>query len=161
MLHMVPSQLEEKLDQEIDQNRDKNIILIFGDCHARMNNYESNPNIQRIQGINCCEILLGDEKYRKMRKQGAFILLPEWAERWKEAFVEHLGFSDEELAKEFMREMHNKIIYIDNGLYKIEDSVLEEIVQFTGLPLEIHEENNIQFGELIKQKLGSKHDRDG
>jgi len=138
MLHMKPKELQILLDAKIEEYQNFRIILMFGDCHARMVDYEKNPNIVRSQGINCAEIILGSEKYRKIRRDGAFILLPEWTERWKEAFVDDMGFKTSKMARPFMKEMHKKIVYVDTGFQAKNDALFEEISDFLGLPIEIY-----------------------
>jgi hypothetical protein len=147
MLHMYPKKLQELLDVKIKENSHYKIVLVFGDCHARMVDYEKNANIIRTPGINCCEIFLGSDDYRKVRKEGAFILLPEWAARWKEVFVDYMGFKDAKSTTEFMTDMHKKLIYIDTGHRKVNNPLLNEISKFVGLPLEIHRSS---IGELEK-----------
>lgn len=138
MLHMVPKELQTVLDVKIEEYKASNIILAFGDCHARMIDYEKYPNITRTPGINCCEIFMGTEQYKKTRKEGAFILLPEWADRWKEVFMEYMGFKKPKELNEFMKDMHKKLVYVDSGLQPVNEKLLDEIAGFTGLPLEIY-----------------------
>jgi hypothetical protein len=147
MLHMYPQELQKLLDAKIEEFKNFRIILMFGDCHARMVDYEQNKNIVRTPGINCCEIILGSEKYRKLRKDGAFILLPEWADRWKEVFIDYMGFKTSKAVKPFMKEMHKKLVYVDTGLHKTNNSLFNEISDFIGLPLEIY---NSSVDELEK-----------
>lgn len=151
MLHMYPQQLKEDLDSKIKENSHLKIVLVFGDCHARMVDYAQNKNIVRTEGINCCEIFLGSSDYRKIRHEGAFILLPEWAERWKEVFVDYMGFKNSKSTKQFMTDMHKKLIYVDTGYTKINKPLLEEIAEYVGLPLEIHTSSIVELEKkLIK-----------
>ncbi len=145
MLHMYPKELQELLDMKIEEFNKFKIILVFGDCHARMVDYEKNTNITRTPGINCCEIFLGSEKYKKVRREGAFILLPEWADRWKEAFIEYMGFKTSKPAREFMNDMHKKLVYVDTGFQETNNEQLKEISEFLGLPIEIYKTS---IGEL-------------
>jgi hypothetical protein len=153
MLHMHPKQLQTLLDAKIEEYKNFRIILIFGDCHARMIDYEENTNIVRTPGINCCEILLGKQKYRKIRKDGAFILLPEWSERWKEVFIDSMGFKTSKAIKPFMAEMHEKIVYVDNGLVEKNNPLLSEISDFLGLPLEIYPSTTTELETVIKSLI--------
>lgn len=137
MLHMKPQQLQELLDAKINEYSNSKIILLFGDCHARMIDYESNPYIVRSQGINCCEIFLGHDKYNKLRKDGAFILLPEWSVRWREAFVDYMGFGNAKSTSLFMNDMHKKLVYVNTGFQAINQPLLDEVSEYFGLPLEI------------------------
>lgn len=149
MLHMYPKELQTLLDAKIEEHKNFRIILMYGDCHARMVDYENNPNIVRTPGINCCEIMLGSEKYRKLRRDGAFILLPEWADRWKEAFIDYMGFKNSKSIKPFMGEMHKKLVYIDTGFQKKEHTLFDEISDFLGLPLEIYNSSIDELEEVI------------
>jgi hypothetical protein len=138
MLHMHPMKLQELLDKTIAEYPNHKIVLLYGDCHARMVDYQKNPDIVRSQGMNCCEIMLGTQKYHELRKAGAFIILPEWAERWRVAFVDYMGFTNSKSASLFMNEMHHKLVYIDTGFQTIANTVLNDMSEYLGLPLETY-----------------------
>lgn len=137
MLHMKPGELEKKLYEENKKlsAENKNVILLYGDCCPFMNKFEEKPNVKRTEGINCIEILLGKERYRKLRKDGAFFLMPEWTLRWEEVFKFELKL-DGDIAKEFMREFHSKIIYLDTEQIEIPYKQIKEIKEYTGLNVE-------------------------
>lgn len=153
MLHMHPKQLQTLLDAKIEEYKNFRIILLYGDCHARMIDYEEKTNIVRTPGINCCEIILGKANYRKIRNDGAFILLPEWSERWKEVFIDSMGFKTSKAIKPFMAEMHNKLIYIDTGLVEKNHPLFNEISDFLGLPLEIYPSTTIELETVIQSLI--------
>lgn len=153
MLHMYPKELQILLDAKIEEHRNFRIILLFGDCHARMVDYEKDANIVRAPGINCCEIILGTEKYKKLRRDGAFILLPEWADRWKEAFIDYMGFKTSKAIKPFMSEMHKKLVYVDTGFQKKNNPLFEEISEFLGLPLEIYTSSINELENVIDRLI--------
>lgn len=136
MLHMQPVELKKVLDDTLNVYKDDRILLLYGDCHARMLDYEKNPNIIRSPGINCCEIVLGSEKFHALRKEGAFILLPEWIDRWEEVFVDYMGFNNAQTAQEFMNEMHSKLVFVDSGLQDRSRLPINEISNYLGLPVE-------------------------
>lgn len=137
MYHMHPVQLEEALKQKLHPTEIKaeRTVLIFGECHAHMDTMEKRT-VARTRGMNCIEVILGKERYRQLRKEGAFFLLPEWAERWRQVFVEELGLNEGN-ARMFMKEMHQKLIYLDTGVTPVPNQLLLEIAAFTGLPVEI------------------------
>ncbi len=153
MLHMYPKQLQTLLDAKIEEYKNFRIILMYGDCHARMMDYEENKNIVRTPGINCCEIILGTQQYKKIRSDGAFILLPEWADRWKEAFIDYLGFKTSKAIKPFMSEMHKKIVYVDTGLQEKNSTLFNEISDFLGLPLEIYSSSINELEKVISRLI--------
>ncbi len=153
MLHMQPKQLQTLLDAKIEEYKNFRIILMYGDCHARMVDYEENTNIIRTPGINCCEIILGTQNYKKIRNEGAFILLPEWADRWKEAFIDYMGFNTSKAIKPFMAEMHKKITYIDTGFQENNNPLFNEISDYLGLPLEIYSSSVDELEKVIKSLI--------
>jgi len=137
MLHMVPDQLETRLTQIIqdEQRQGHDVVLGFGDCCARMLELQTEAGVARTQGINCCEILLGRDHYRALRKEGAFFFLPEWAHRWREIFEKELGLNSAN-ARDLMRDMHTRLIYLDTGLVPIPSHDLQAASEYTGLPWE-------------------------
>lgn len=138
MLHMVPEHLEAQLKEAIqkEQAQDHEVVLGFGDCCARMLELQSLQGITRTEGINCCEIILGKEPYRLLRREGAFFFLPEWAHRWREIFEHELGLNPTN-ARGLMREMHTRLVYLDTGLVPVPEQAMAAASDYTGLPWEI------------------------
>ncbi len=136
-LHMEPSKLESHLTPllEGELGEGKSVILAYGDCHAHMADLGGRPCVARTAGINCCEILLGRDIYRKGRREGAFFILPEWAIRWQEVFKTLLGF-DRDSMEGMMQDMHSKLVYLDTGLVPIPAGDLDEFSEWCGLPWE-------------------------
>jgi len=134
MLHIYPEKLKEHINNaisKIDLKREK-IGIIYGECHP----FIDDNLYKRTNGINCIEIFLGSRLYKQLRKEGCFFLLPEWTLRWKEIFQVELGLS-KNIAKSLMREMHKKIIYIDNEDIPVPYDKLKEISDYTGLIIEV------------------------
>ncbi len=140
MLHMVPERLETRLQAALATAREEapeaTVVLAYGDCCGHMEELEQEPGTRRTEGINCCEILLGSETYRALRREGAFFLMPEWALGWKKIFVNQLGLLGP-CAREFMREMHSRLIYLDTGILPVPEAELAEASAFLGLPVEV------------------------
>lgn len=136
MLHMMPALLACRLEETLAGKDRRKVVLVYGDCHPRMFEFRSGGDICRTVGMNCCEIILGREKYRELRDNGAFFLLPEWTERWAEVFQQSLGFNAD-TAKVFMGEMHTRLIYLDTGIIPVPHKALQTAAEFCGLPVEI------------------------
>jgi len=140
MLHMVPAKLEVRLSEALGsaraQDPERDVVMAYGDCCGHMDTFEAEPGTTRTEGINCCEIILGRAAYRKLRKEGAFFLMPEWALSWKQIFLGQLGLLGP-CAKSFMQEMHSRMIYLDTGLVPIPHAALQEASEFLGLPVEV------------------------
>jgi hypothetical protein len=140
MLHIHPERLTSSLESilESELNDGLRVVLIYGDCCARMTSLETLPGVVRTPGKNCCELLLGSEEYRRLSKEGAFFLIPEWARRWKEIFAQELGLNRDN-ATSLMREMHRKLVYLDTGLEPVPENALQECAEYCGLPCEVRQ----------------------
>jgi hypothetical protein len=137
MLHMNPAKLEQEIGRVLESGQNDKFLILYGDCHPRMHEMQERENVSKVTGINCCDILLGRETYRKLQKDQAFIFLPEWTLRWREVFTNELGFENQEVAQAFMREHRKRLVYVDTGVVLVPDKTLQEISEFFGMPVEI------------------------
>jgi hypothetical protein len=135
MLHLVPERLEARLSELLSRAREagERVVVAYGDCCPGMG--ELSRGAPRTEGLNCCEILLGRAEYRRLRREGVFFLLPEWARRWRHIFATELGLS-EETARLFMRDMHTRLVYLDTGHEPVPRTDLEALSAYVGLPWE-------------------------
>jgi len=160
MLHMEPAKLEKAMDSAIHRYPDNKYLLLYGDCQPHMHEMNDRKNTSKIAGMNCCEILLGKDTYRKLQREKAFIFLPEWALRWREIFTKELGFDKPENAKAFLKEHLDKMVYIDTGITQVPNQVLKEIREFFDMPIEVM---SISL-DIFKLKIDNalhKFDQDG
>ncbi len=136
MLHMRPDLLQERIDALLGQHSADKVLFIYGDCTHRIMELCRKPGFAKTAGINCCEILLGREEYRRLRKSGAIFFLPEWTLRWRDVFERELGFAGGRGAEDMLREVHSHFIYLDTGVLPMPGSVLDEISRELGLPMQ-------------------------
>ena len=148
-LHMNPQQLEKVLGKIAKPD----CLLCYGACHPHMTEQQNEGLIHRVYGLNCCEIYLGTETYRKLRREGAFFLLPEWVQKWEHIFKKILGFSDSKLASEFMNEMHSKFIFINTGISPIPMDTLDAVSLYFSLPVEIINTDLVHLKNAIAEGL--------
>lgn len=137
-LHMHPEALQTALSSAIEESLGKyqKIILVYGDCHPYMYDAYDEKRVTRVKGINCCEIMLGRDTYRRLRKQGVFFVLNEWAHKWNEIFVDEMGLTDK-TAPPFMNSMHTGIVYLDTGLLPIPYETLAAMSAYFDLPYRV------------------------
>ncbi len=156
MLHMCPPTLENLLKEKLKtpNNPNTTIVLVYGDCSAGMSNLSENYRINRINAINCAQMLVGKNHYKELMKQEAFILLPEWASRWKEIITQELGLN-EKVAKDFMRETRKKIVFLDTGLVPVPTQELAKLSLYTGLPCQIEQTELTHLLSYMKDALAS------
>ncbi len=138
MLHMRPDKLASRLEAQLREDilHDHRVLLIYGDCCTQMDDFTTRPGVVRIRGNNCCDLLLGRERYRQLSHEGAFFLLPEWANRWRHIFSVELGLNRANAAG-LMGEMHRKLVYLDTGVLPVPEDDLNECSQYCGLPWQV------------------------
>lgn len=112
------------------------VLLVYGDCHPRMQSLVVHPRVARVRGTDCFEIVLGETGYRKCRRENAFVILPRWAEHWRAMVTRGLG-GEVEPIRYFMRETHSKLVYLKT-LPDTEppEEVLDAMSDHVGLPWE-------------------------
>ena len=132
MLHMDPSRLETVLKEKLTKTKDIT-VLVYGDCCPEMTQLADRPGIGRVEAVNCYQMLLGQERYREMMRKEAFMLLPEWAHRWKEVIQWELELS-ETVARDLFKEHRRELVYLDTGLTPIPEKEIKECSAYTGLP---------------------------
>jgi hypothetical protein len=137
MLHMRPGALQENIDGLLEAHRPERVLFIYGDCTPRIIELCRQPGFAKTQGINCCEILLGREDYRRLRRAGAFFFLPEWTVRWRDVFERELGFAGGRGVEDMLREVHSHFLYLDTGVAPVPGQTLSEISRELGLPMSV------------------------
>lgn len=142
-LHMKPQLLKEVLGNKLKPQ----CVVCYGKCEPNLDQNPGQNKIIKTEGLNCVEILLGRTLYRQLRKEGAFFLLPEWTHKWERVFKELLGLADSELARQFMNEMHTKMIYVNTGILPVPRETLNNIREYFAIPVEIID---IDLSELEK-----------
>jgi hypothetical protein len=135
MLHMTPELLDRQLAGLLAAGRaeGRGVVLAYGDCCPHMLDYQDAPGTARTEALNCCELILGRDRYHALRREGVFFLMPEWALRWRHIFEEELGFTPGN-ARSLMGEMHTRLLYLDTGLVPVPTEALEQAAEYAGLP---------------------------
>lgn len=152
--HMRPEALHDHLQEVIQQERQSGyrILVIYGDCSAHMGAVTSGDDIVRVTGVNCGELLLGKQRYKTLVKDGAFFLLPEWAERWDELLMRFPGM-DTELTRHMMRDSNSSLVYVDTGVRPIPHTALHDCSTFFDLPYSVEKVTLDHLLEVIRNGL--------
>ncbi len=137
MLHMRPNLLQDRIDSLLELHAPDKTLFVYGDCTPRIVELCRKPGYAKTEGINCCDIILGHEEYRRLRKAGAFFFLPEWTVRWRDVFEFELGFPGGRGAGEMLREVHSHFIYLDTGVMPVPSTLLDEISRELELPMSV------------------------
>lgn len=158
MLHMDPPKLEAKLTAALIQRVDKTgrLVLVYGDCTARMLNLVRSFQVGRINVINCAQLLLGRDRYRQLMHEEAFIVLPEWARRWEYIMKSELGLS-QEVAHGLMGENRGVLVYLDTGLLPVPEQQLAQFAAYSGLPWRVESITlDCMLATLLDAEAGAK-----
>jgi hypothetical protein len=159
MLHMRPAALQERIDGLLAGQDRKKVLFVYGDCTPRIVELCRRPGYAKTAGINCCEILLGRDEYRRLRRAGAFFFLPEWTGRWRDVFERELGFAGGRGVEEMLREVHDHFLYLDTGVAPVPEDTLKEISMNLGLSMSVLPVGLSRFEENINTALETLHVR--
>jgi diguanylate cyclase (GGDEF)-like protein/PAS domain S-box-containing protein len=153
-LHMYPERLQTELESLIQEERSSGaeVLLVYGDCSTRMADLTVRRGIVRTAGTNCGEIFLGKARHKELVKSRAFLLLPEWAERWKEILLRLPG-ADAELARTIVRDLHSRFVYVDTGVGPVPHETLRACSAFFDRPHEVLEAGAERFENTIRQAV--------
>lgn len=151
--HMKPAKLSGVMGDVLRSIDTKPVLAVYGDCHPEIKKMQTDGDILKLKGVNCVELLLGSELYHKYRKGGTFFFLPEWTLRWKDLFIDQLGFDDQKTAGDFFNDMHSRFIYIDTGIIPVPQKTLDEISHYLSISIEVIHINLDQLKKNILSTL--------
>lgn len=161
MLHMDPPRLDGILSAAMDGMEEEDAVLAYGDCCPYMREIASRRGAARTSGMNCCEIYLGPERYRQLRRERVFFLMPEWAARWKHIFITELGLITSDLARDFMAQSMRRAVYIDTGAVPVPSDLLAEFSGYTGLDVTVEATGPEHFAEALTRALADIREATG
>lgn len=135
MLHMVPEQLQATLETALGRPGPAGgrLVVVYGDCCGRMLDLVRQFRVGRVNAINCAQALVGRARYRELMHRQAFMLLPEWARRWRQITQVQLGLSAA-VARDLMGDHRAELVYLDTGLAPVPHAALADCAAYTGLP---------------------------
>jgi hypothetical protein len=155
MLHMAPPLLEQTLRSTLQQHPQHCcLVLVYGDCCSRMLDLVRDYRVGRVDAINCAQLLVGRERYRQLMREGAFMVLPEWALRWQEIMQTELGLS-RSVARDLMQENRSVLVYLDTGLTPVPELQMAAFAEYTGLQWRVE---RVALDHLLALLLAAEQD---
>ena len=138
MLHMNPPLLESTLREALkrDAGGAHPLVLVYGDCSARMLDLVRQFRVGRADAINCAQFLLGKKRYRELMREEAFLVLPEWGTRWEEVMKDALG-PNPVTARGVLQENRGVLVYLDTGVVPVPHRTLADFSAYSGLPCRV------------------------
>jgi hypothetical protein len=152
-LHIVPAELQTLLDSILAYERSagRKVLVAFGDCGDRLVEQCRDPDRRRLPIVNCCEALVGNARYRELRRGEVFAFLPEWSGRWRPLLAQSLA-SDEQTLRGIFRETNRAIVFIESPQAETPGETKREIADFFGLPTS----TELVTGEALRASLRGK-----
>jgi hypothetical protein len=153
-LHVHPAKLAARLERAVaGASRRRPVVLVYGDCCPEMDALERRPCVARTRGLNCADLVLGREAYRRLAQEGAFFVFSDWAKRWPETITKDLGVPPVAAAA-IVREVHSKLVYVDTGVARRPVAALDACSRFCGLPWEARPASLEPLGAAIGEAVG-------
>lgn len=159
-LHVDFDELRQALDKELkiaDQSGSQGIIVIYGQCHPKIDEVLKPYPAALIKCQNCVDALITRKGVENKAREGLFFYLsPGWLDAWRDIF-NRLGW-DAETARMQMGSFKGSI-YIDTlkDAPKRENELLE-FFDFTNLPFTIMPVELDHFKSLIIEAKESLED---
>lgn len=133
-LHIDFDQLARGLTAALGAYQGCNIIVFYGCCHPLMDQMLEGAATFRTTGQNCIDILLGQSVFMQELSQGAFFLLEDWAQHWKEMQINMFGNNLKGL-KYIFQCHHAYLLALKTPCSEDFTTQAEEIAAMIGLPL--------------------------
>ena len=159
-LHVDFDELRLALDKELksaDQSGSQGIIVIYGQCHPKIDEILKPYHAALMDCQNCVDAFISRQAVEKKAREGLFFYLsPGWLDAWKDIF-NRLGW-DQEIARQQMGSFKGSI-YIDTmkDAQEREEELLE-FFDFTNLPFTIMPMELDHFKSLIIKAIKSLED---
>ncbi len=136
-LHMSPMSLSDKMKETVDRllSSGARVLLIYGDCHPFMIDITAQAPVVRTKACSCVELLLGKTEYKKLMKEDAFVLLPEWVVRRRQILMNIPGYKKTD-SQNLTKGFHKKLVFLDTGIYPVSQEDIQECSDIFGLSCE-------------------------
>lgn len=153
ILHVVPEELDAILASLLDYERSRGLVLVaFGDCTSRLVQRCQQTGIRRIPVANCCQPLLGADRYRDLCKNAEFAFLPEWTVRWRSVLTKAFGASEETM-RAFFRDTNRGLVFLDSPADPVRPEKVLEISEFFGLPFTVEHVSSESFQRTLRSEM--------
>ena len=149
--------LEKKLKNMIQKNIDRRPLLLYGECHPRMNGILDKFHCIRIPGNNCIEFLLGHDIYNRELEAGAYFL----TKGWLNGIMTHLHRvfgRNREVIREIYHACHKYLLCINTPCSLVEPDYAAEVAEYLDLPLHWHDTDLENLEKLIQMAILSAGD---
>lgn len=154
-LHVNFEALAEALQNGLERNAGRNVLVFYGCCHPHMEKMLETAHTTRTEGQNCVEMLLGPDKFMEELSNGAFFLLEDWALRWDEAIGKTFG-DNPDVVREIFQLSNNYLLCLRTPCSGDFSEAAEAVGAKVGLPLHWMDVDLDFLEEVLRQAL-SRH----
>jgi signal transduction histidine kinase len=119
-----------------NQERFDKVTILGGDCLASLGRKYPEMAVHRNpQNAQCFYLFQSQNFVDAYLNQNCYLMMPGWLPNWKKH--RSLWGFDKSTAREFFKETVSKIVVLDSGIKTLDSQRLQEIGEFTGIPVEV------------------------
>lgn len=134
-LHGRTSQLGRALSLALAAQAGREVVVLYGCCHPRMDDIVARPGVRRVIEQNCLALLLGAEEFARHAEAGAYFLLEEWTDDWAGRLARSFGTSDLALVREIFRADRSHLVALRTPCSNDYEDRARAAARTVGLPL--------------------------
>gem|GEM_PF-3123221 len=133
-------------------------VLAYGICHPQLLRLlaEYGDRVVRIEGSNCYEMFLGNEKYSEYHKRCYWMLNKPFFTKWKNELLTGFGASASNHGM-LIGDTLKKLAYVRFEKDELSIDLVEDFARTVGLEYEIYAADTTNIKRLLKDALGSAH----
>ena len=149
-LHAFPERLCAEIESCLDNIG--NTVLIYGSkCCAHIEKVAAEHGAVLIGAGNCIEMILGPDITGQERYKRAFFLTAGWFAKWYLMVKKTLKWDRNSARLNFG--YCDRMLFVDTGLIEISDREIQDISDYTGLPVEKYKTDLGYFENLLLNAL--------
>lgn len=136
----------------LSQRTDAAVALCMNCAHVPVERGTHDDRLSVVHVGTLAELLLGADACARALSEGAFVVLPGWAARWREVICETWGF-DRDTARVFFAETSRRILALDTIVRPLDRDALSAFSDFVGLPVEVRVTGISHLEALLGREL--------
>lgn len=157
--HFLPSSLHNylvrlgtQLDRSLQEASERDVVVLYGACHPRMEAILQDHHTHRTAGQNCVVQLLGDDLFMEELSQGAYFLLEAWARTWEPMIRAAFG-PNPQVIREIFHSSHKYMLALRTPCSGDFTAAAEAAARFVDLPLQWREVSLDRLEAILEEAL--------
>jgi hypothetical protein len=153
-LHLQPATLKKELEREVlaAHQRGERVVCLYGCCFPEIDDFCTSHQAARPPGAHCYEILLGQERYRRIMEQdaGTYFLERSLLEDFEEHCAKPLELDDEEIRRTYFAHYRRLLYLRQPGDGEALAAKAAWVAEFLELELDVQDADDTCLQEFLK-----------